>query len=188
MGSTHDVPLIRPDGHSVQIYNSGPLVFLYDAASADAIRAIDPFILQGFRGPEEEAADEVLARVAAEGLLLVYELFQDGEIVLELAFGEELTNAERDLATWVGPRSGLLHAPSGLLRIEGYDSLQLGPEEPGDAGAEIEIAPGRYTVSVEWCRGQPEGGPLRPSEFLSLKPAQPGTPAPPLIRFPRGGA
>ena len=139
--------LIREDSTHVEAYNEGLVVFLYDDAQTDMIREASPSILEGFG--EQDVADPTLARLAAEGALVVFELEQDDELSIELAVGEPLTADELAGGRWCRTQRARLNLPSGVLCIEGYNNLQFDPdpmdEEPG---ARITVPPGYYAMSL----------------------------------------
>jgi hypothetical protein len=86
-------PTRRSGPTLVEFSNEGLVVFLYDEASAEAIRAASPTLLEGFG--DDDASDPALARLATDGLLVAFELAQDDPVRIELRVGRQLTEAER---------------------------------------------------------------------------------------------
>ncbi len=175
----YKVRRLRKGTEQAWVYNSGGVVLLYDEGNAGAIQAADPFILQGFRG-KADLVDPVLCDLAAKGLLVVYELYQDDEIMVEVAVdGPPLSTNEMGHAKYLGPRHTRLELPTGRLHIASHDTIQIGPNEPGgDPDAVVQVPPGPYAVNVSWLdrefKGEDgdEDEPKLPSEFIALTPSR----------------
>src|SRR5689334_18897785 len=104
----------------VEVYNSSAVAFLFDEGNLEAIREAGPFILEGFRG-EEDVADPQLRDLAARGLLIVYELYQDDEIRAEVVVGDA-----PEPEGFQGEKRGRLDLPTGKLHIASHDTLEGG--------------------------------------------------------------
>jgi hypothetical protein len=149
--------------------------------------------------PRRVADDRALRQLAADGLLVAYELAQDGDRAVEVAVGPPLSAAEKRPAAWWPPQRALLGLPSGRLRVEPYDSLRISPdwdlwsrehrERYGTKapyhGAALRVPRGRYLLTlhrVDWDRLAGEGtadeaaGAGVPSEVLTLSPRTSGRP------------
>ena len=140
--------LVRKNSSPIQSYNEGLVVFLYDDGNTDLIQEANPSILEGFG--EEDATDPILTELAANGVLVVFELQGDGDLSIELAVGEPLTDVEIAEGGWSLPtQRARLKLPSGKLRIECYNNLQFDPyTAEGEIGEKISIVPGDYTISL----------------------------------------
>ena len=141
-------------------------------------------MLGGWRGGEREQFDATLLDLARRGRLVVYELFQDDEIIVQVAVGEPLRAHEYARGHWVGPSTGWIALPTGRLCIEGYDTLRLGSEDPTDAGAILELPPGDYALAIHfvdwWTMNDTVQAAYKgPSEFIALTPL--GEASPPEI-------
>ena len=181
-----------PRPRRFEIRNSGLLIFLYDEANAAAIRAANPAVLSGY-GRKEAAKDEALQQLAAQGLLVAYELVQDGDRVVEVAVGPPLSAREKQRTAWLPAQRALLSLPSGKLRIEPYDYFRLSPDwdlwvrdhreryrtEMEYHGAMLKVPPGRYLLTlhrVNWDvldgRGEADQAAKAgvPSEVVTLTP------------------
>lgn len=172
----YDVKRLREGTEQVWVYNSSGLVFLYDEGNADAIAAAAPFILEGFRG-EADLVDPVLCKLARNGLLLAYELYQDDEILLEVSIGgPALDPVESGGAKYLGPKLAHLELPTGRMHVASHDTIRIGGREPGDPDAVLEVPPGSYAVSITWLdrnsAGNDVDGAKFPSEFIALTPAR----------------
>jgi hypothetical protein len=71
---------IRPDSLTVQFYNDGIVIFFYDDQVQDAIKAINPSILEGYGKSD---INPELFEVAEKGFLVAYELLQDEEMAID---------------------------------------------------------------------------------------------------------
>ena len=139
---------IRPDSLTAEFYNDGPVIFLYDDQSQEAIKAVDPSILEG-HGKSDVNAE--LFEVVEKGLLVAYELFQDDEIALEVSIGDPLSDQECAVLNPCLPvQRAYLNLPSGKLAIEGYSNLRLSPDFDPDEepGALLDVPSGEYIVSL----------------------------------------
>ena len=140
--------LIRDHSVSVESYNEGLVVFLYDESVTDRIQETGPSILEGFG--EDDASDPSLLGLAEAGDLVVFELQGDGELSIEVAVGQPLAPTEVDQGRWHLPvLRARLRLPSGRLRIECYNNLQFDPyTEEGEEGVIAEVPPGDYGLSL----------------------------------------
>jgi hypothetical protein len=140
--------LVRKNSTPIKSYNEGLVVFLYDDANTDRIQKANPTILEGFG--EEDANDPKLLDLAAEGVLVVFELQGDGDLSIELSVGEPLTKVEIAAGGWTLPvQHARLKLPTGELRIECYNNLQFDPyTEEGEVGDKVSIVPGDYALSL----------------------------------------
>lgn len=140
--------LVRESSASVESYNEGLVVFLYDDSATGRIEEANPSILEGFG--EDDALDPRLHDLAKRGELVVFELQGDGELSIELTVGQPLEPSEVDRGEWHLPVShARLRVPSGRLRIEGYNNLQFDPyTEEGEEGVIVDVPPGDYGLSL----------------------------------------
>jgi hypothetical protein len=184
---------LRGNAHSIHIFNSGPVIFVYDEANGPAIGDANPSLLTGYHADEATDLDAPLLRLGESGKLVVFELYQDDELGAELSLGPPFADGEVDELAYSEPRKARLSLPSGALRIESYDSLTLGGAEPGDEGAQVMLPPGEYVLSVQHLATEFEQDPDEPlpQYYLTLQPAAPaaGEPqaGPPFLRYPRAG-
>lgn len=167
---------IRNDSTPVQFHDTGAVVFLYDARSALDITVAEPRILDGF--DDDAPRDLRLARVGMRRLLVAYGRRRRGPVAVELSVGRPLTDIERSQARLTAPRVSPLCLPSGRLRIEGYDALAIGADDPIDDGAAVEVPAGEYVVHLYRPADEPVAE--APAEVIVLAPAQETpVPAPP---------
>ena len=200
---------IRRGARRFEIRNSGPLIFLYDEASAAAIRAANPAVLSGY-ARKESPKDTALRQLAAQGLLVAYELMQDSDRVVEVAVGPPLSAREKQRTAWLPAQRALLSLPSGELCVEPYDYCRLTPDwdswvgdhrerygtEMEYHGAVLRVPPGRYLLTlhrVNWdvLDGRGEAGKAAkdgvPGEVVTLTPRASRRPlrmAVPLLPYP----
>jgi hypothetical protein len=173
---------IRPDSLIAQFYNDGLIIFLYDDQNQDAIKEINPSILEGY-GSDDINAE--LFKVAEQGLLVAYELLQDDEVVIELSIGEPLSDLECQVFRPCLPvRRAYINLPSGKLAIEGYNNLRLSPDcDPDEEPAELfSIPPGEYIVSIYSADGDAQGAEFeemsKPHHLFVLTPFKQAEPLP----------
>lgn len=176
---------VRQGATRIEIENTGDVVFLYDAANADAIRAAAP----GWAAADApyDAEAEVFGRLAREGLLVAYEPAGGDAVEVEVAVGPDLTAAERAGGTWLRPQAARLALPSGRLRIETFDSLGLTAEPPTEPGGVVEVPPGEYTLALHRVDQAAMGAAAAgwPDEVLVLTPGAPeGLEPAALLRYP----
>ena len=134
----------------IKFYSDGPLLFFYDEAYRNELKnlALD-LVIQGYS--EQDKKSRSLIKLATEGKLLIYELFQDDEIDFQLIYPgppkkEILSKIKR---SWDEPIEGFLDVPSGKLCIESYSTLRINPhEDPEETGAHIDCTPGKYILSI----------------------------------------
>ncbi len=187
----YKVRRLRPDAHQVGIYNSAATVYLYDETHGAAITRASPSLLQGFHGDAAHDVDAALIALGEQGMLVVFELYQDDELQAEVSLGPPLAGGEAGGSgiPWSEAQSTFLSLPSGALCIESMDCLRLGPEAPTDQGARLSLPPGDYVVSIQ-CLGreyEQDADDLVPEYFISLVPAQKGARLPnrPFLAHPR---
>lgn len=138
--------MIRKGTRKVEVENEGLVVFLYDESHAQRIEARNPSLLEGFG--EDDADDEVLLKLARQGTLVAYEKIQDDDLDIDVIVGRRLTRKELAQGLWLEPQEGFIRLPSGRLRIDSYNSLGIGPEEPDADGVVVEVKPGDYVVTL----------------------------------------
>ena len=184
--------LVRNNSTPIQSYNEGLVVFLYDDANTDLIEKASPSILEGFG--EDDATDPKLSDLATAGVLVVFELQGDGDLSIELAVGEPLTEVEIAEGGWSLPMQRTrLKLPSGKLRIECYNNLQFDPyTEEGEVGEKVSIVPGDYALSLyrRDLLSDEDSGTDYAWQVVALTP-QKGSNAEvtsPMLRFPAGAS
>ncbi len=133
---------IRAGAHPARMFNSGLEVWLYDGADAPHLRA------SGAIADLINGAQSKLHALIGEGRLVGYSLDQDDELDVEVIVGEPLSTSELARAAWLEPQTAWLCVASGRLRVDSNDTMRIGPEEPGDEGAEFEIPRGDYRVTL----------------------------------------
>ena len=164
---------IRAGSTRVKVFNSGLQVYLYDEASADALRPTLTSLIGSDRD-WSRAAD--LQRLANEGLILIYDLQGDGGVDVEILVGPPLTAAELASARWMRPQRARLRVASGKLAVHSSDTLPMGPEAPSDPGASVSVPAGDYAVTLhrlhdEQMRADGIDGSYRgPREVVVLTP------------------
>ena len=80
---------IRPSSVLLEVHNEGLAVFVYDEAHAEAIRNSGMDLLAG-SGGDDDLDDPALLGLAGQGLLFVYELFEDRRLRVEVSLGPPL--------------------------------------------------------------------------------------------------
>lgn len=136
-------PRVRDGGTRVEVYNSGLEVWLYDENNLDAIRAAATPADPGAGGmPGGFAAS------AAKGFVVGYSLLQDDALDVEVHVGRAFSKKELSAGRWLEPQTAFLRLPSGKLCVESNDASRLGPEEPGERGAEVKVPPGDYRLTL----------------------------------------
>lgn len=153
-----------------EVYNDGLSVFLYDAANREALREVGAALVHS----DEDSAEYKRAakRVAAQRSLVQYELAEDDSLRVGVVVGPPLTAKERRGVPWRKPATTLLALPSGRLCVESLNALAIdGAEAPSDRGAEVEVPPGEYVLTLhrvdfEQLEGDYDG----PSEIVTLTP------------------
>ncbi len=139
---------IRQGATPVHIYNEGLVVFLYDEAQEARIIDADPEIIWG--AGAEALEDPATQELLASGELLIYGLYGDGGVDLEVVAGAPLTEKELSCGQWYPPETGYLSLPSGRLCVHSYNTLPMGDndDDPPDEGAVVEVPPGTYRVTL----------------------------------------
>jgi hypothetical protein len=133
---------VRKGGFYLQVPNSGLEVWLYDDANRRAIRAA--------KGDDEGCGGmpPCFAERTREGLVVGYGLVQDDDLELEVHVGDPLTEAELSIARWLEPQSAFLRLPSGRFCLESNDASRIGPGEPGETGARVNVPAGDYRLTL----------------------------------------
>jgi hypothetical protein len=150
-------------------YNEGPLVFLYDGSNATQIRESGVEVLEGYG--ESSADDPALTKLAARGVLLLYELFQDDEVEIEVIMAEKITPEERSrLSAHVRLPTGWIRLPTGKLFLDSYNTLRARREEITDQGATVSLPAGDYSVTVYQCDNVAAEESNHPHDVLVLRP------------------
>jgi len=150
-------------------YNEGPLVFLYDGSYAEAIRDSGADFLEGYA--ESCADDPALTELAARGQILLYELFQDDEVEIEVIIADTITPDERaGLSAHVRLPTGWVRLPTGVLYLDSYNTLRAGQEEPTDKGATVSLPAGDYSVTIYQCDNLAAEESEYPHDVLVLRP------------------
>jgi hypothetical protein len=161
---------VREKLRELEIENSGPLVFLFDAANRDRIATSGASVLHGF---DANSDDHALRALAAEGALVVYELAQDDTVRIAVGVGAPLSAAEKKGRAWRKPQTARLHLPSGRLCVHTYDSLDAALGTPSAKEASLPLPPGDYVltlqrVDVDAVASMAPG----PGEVVTLAPRQ----------------
>ena len=174
--------LLRPGAFAIDVYNSGPVVFVYDQAHAGAITEAEPSLLQGFHGDPAQDVDDALRALGDRGMLAVFALYQDDELCAELSLGPPI-----DDERYGAPQRTYLAVPSGALCIDSYDSLPMA--DGADEGARITVAPGDYVLAVQSLADdyEQDEDALVPQYYLSLAPAGSDRPQRPFMPYPAWG-
>ena len=87
--------MYREDGTRRTVYNEGNATYLFDASAAEIVEA-------ALAASETKGAEpERLLEFATTGTLVMYELWQDDAIDVEVALGDPLTAAEKQPARWI---------------------------------------------------------------------------------------
>jgi hypothetical protein len=101
-------------------------------------------------GPRTRAIEAQVRELEEHGLVVAFELFGDGRVLVDLAVGAQLSQDEQRGAGWHPPQLAALSLPSGKLCIDTPDSRRL--DSPEDTGGEptivTEVPKGDYTVSL----------------------------------------
>ncbi len=161
--------MYRDDGERVSVYSEGLTVYLFDEAALETVRDV----LETSR--TEGAESQTLLDLAASGTLVMYELWQDDPIDVEVALGDPLTAAEKKPAKWMRVVRVPIDLPSGRLRIESGGSLDDATTTPGGV---VNVPAGKYELAlhrVNW--GKMEGRKYQdydgPGQVLTLRPWPP---------------
>lgn len=150
-------------------YNEGLLVFLYDGSYAAAIRESGVEVLEGY--DKSSADDPALNELAARGELLLYELYQDDEVEIEVIMADKITPDERTrLSAHVRLPTGWIRLPTGKLFLDSYNTLRAGHEEVTDRGATVSLPAGDYSVTVYRCGSVAAEESEYPHDVLVLRP------------------
>ncbi len=146
----------QTDGFSIDIYNEGLGVYLYDASVEESLRESGALITQYFG--DDSFHDSVSKEFLSTGRLLVYGLVGDGSVKATVTIGAPLGKKQLSGGEWL-TESGFLSLPSGRLCIHSANTLPMGDNgpRPDEAGACLEVPPGEYQVNV-YRRADDEGG------------------------------
>lgn len=160
---------VRKASKRAAFYNEGPVVFLYDSSHASAIRESGAEILEGYG--EQTADDPALLELASKGQLLLYELYQDDEVEIEIIVADKISADERArLSAHTRSPAGWIWLPTGRLFLDSYNTLRAGNEEITDQGATVVVPPGHYSVVVYLCNGELAESSDHPQDVLLLRP------------------
>lgn len=158
--------MYRKGGTEVEVYNEGLTVYLFDESNAEEVSAgLDAAL-------DEGAESETLLGLAREGTLVMYELWQDEPVRVEVAVGEPLSKDEKKPARWMKLVKVPLELPTGRLRVETGASL----DAPGEhAPGVVEVEPGTYEATLHRIdRSKMTGRKLEayagPETVLTLEP------------------
>lgn len=162
-GSTH-----------VSLYNEGLVVYLYDYGSSEKLRDADA--AEVVVGGDVENRTERLKSIEKEHLFVAYELQGDGCPEIEIVVGEPLTGKEKKGAQWRKLQKTQISLPSGKLRVETPNSLSIGPGEPQEPGATVDIPSGDYVLSLHRLNfdKMEDSDDEFPTEVITLTPIDPG--------------
>jgi hypothetical protein len=78
-----------------------------------------------------------------QGLVVGNSLQQDDDFEIAIHVGEPLTEDELAVARWLEPQTAFLRLPSGRLCVESNDASRIGPEQPTEQGARLDVPPRR---------------------------------------------
>ena len=160
---------VRKASKRAAFYNEGPVVFLYDSSHVSAIRESGAEILEGYG--ERTADDPALLELASQGQLLLYELYQDDEVEIELIVADKISADERArLSAHTHCPAGWIWLPTGRLFLDGYNTLRAGNEEITDQGATVAVPSGYYSVVVYLGNGELAQNSDHPQDVLLLRP------------------
>ena len=123
----------------VRVFNSGLEVWLYDEANREAIVASGALV---------DFDEGKLQELFSAGRLAAYSLYQDDELHIGVIVGEPPDDAALASGAWLERQTAYLRLPSGELCIESNDASRIGPEEPGDEGARVQVPPGDYRLTL----------------------------------------
>ena len=133
----------------VEVFNSGLEVWLYDASFRSELKASRAF--------EEDADDALFEKAMAgfvkDGRIMAYQLMQDDSLDIAVKVGKPPGADALAGARWLEPQHAFLRLPSGRLVIESNDALTIRKSRPTDKGAELEVPPGDYLVTlyrIDW--------------------------------------
>jgi hypothetical protein len=124
----------------LRVPNSGLEVWLYDDANRETIRGAAASGFGGMPGDVEEQS--------RRGLIVGYSLMQDDDLDVAVCVGDPLTDDELSGTRWLEPQTAFLRLPSGKLCVESNDASRVGPEQPTEAGAVVELPAGEYRLTL----------------------------------------
>jgi len=128
-------------------YNDGLTVFLYDASQRSALAHVDiAEVIEQHYGVDE--LEQQYREISVDAQLVAYELEQDDEINIDVAVGAPLNDEERSTLGVGEAQQTLLKAPTGQLRVESYNSLNLGKSPGEEVGARVDVPAADYTLSL----------------------------------------
>ena len=132
---------VRDGGTRLSVFNSGNEVWLYDDGNLEKIRRADPDSgAGGMPGGFEKSTQQ--------GMIVGYSLMQDDGLDIEVHVGDPFSSSELSVARWLEPQQALLRLPSGRLCVESNDASRVGPEEPTDKGAMVDLPRGDYRLTL----------------------------------------
>jgi hypothetical protein len=161
---------------SIEVFNSGLEVWLYDRSHRDELKASGAF---------EETADVAALEKAMKGFvqkgkIMAYGLMQDDSLNIAVVVREPFTKRELTSARWLAPQKAFLRLPSGLLVIESNDALTIRQSNPTDPGAELEVPAGDYLATlyrIDWDGLEADEIEWHgPSEIIVLTPGEKAKP------------
>jgi hypothetical protein len=100
---------LRPGSRRLELATDGLILFLSDDAHRKRILELGGagLVYQA----RSAAIEEAVSRIEREGLLVAFELFGDGRVVLDLAVGDPLSKAEERGAKWLPPQTASSRFP-----------------------------------------------------------------------------
>jgi hypothetical protein len=111
----------------VEIYNDGLMVFLYDESNRGRLEPLGAALVHG--------EDGAIAKIAADRLLVAYELPEDDPIRVAFSVGKPPGAKEKKGRAWRKPQVTQLALPSGRLCVESLNSLRIDPAQPPAEGS-----------------------------------------------------
>jgi hypothetical protein len=187
---------IRPGSSLVSVYNEALLVYLWDESHLNTLVASEADFEAGYADDDAEV-DKSLKKLAKDGVLVAYELFQDDAIAVEIVVGPPLTKKELATARWHKPQTARLSLPSGVFRIDSANTLPMNESDETEDPGRVTVPAGEYALSLYrmnwdeleadglWTEGDDWTG---PHEVIVLTPAAEAKPikgAKPLLRLSR---
>ena len=167
---------LRPGAQTVEVFNSGLQVWLYDAANREKLKASGAFEVE----TDQAEMEEKMKSFVREGTILAYDLMQDDSLKLAVIVGEPMAKKEMSTAPWLAPQRGFLRLPTGALVVESNDALTIRKLEPADKGALVNVPPGDYLATIHridyGALEADEDDYSGPSEVITLTPGDAAKP------------
>lgn len=162
---------IRPGSKVVSVYNEALLAYLWDESHLPVLQACGADFESGYAESDAEI-EKPLKKLAKDGVLVAYELFQDDEVSLEVVVGPPLSKTELKNGNWTKPLTANLHLPSGVLRIDTANTLPVEYEQEEQPGR-VNVPPGEYVISLYHLDQEKMGGEdwTGPQSILVLTPS-----------------